>query len=183
MRGTKVIDGKRCSFTHPKRCTKYCRYGSKGKNGCKKGVECDFDLPHLCRNSFHKRVCTNQKCTYVHLAGTARKKVMSKKKNTKSSHRQSNSKQKESRNQNSTRDGALSKQSQSDSFLELKSMMQTIQESFQSEILLLKTSLAQQRIPLYTAPPPWPSQMQYPFLSQPTPQVPPVSRVTLPSSC
>ena len=182
MRGTKVIDGKRCSFTHPKRCTKYCRYGSKGKNGCKKGVECDFDHPNLCRNSVQRRVCTNQKCTYVHLAGTARKKVMSKK-NTKSSHRQSNSKRKESRNQNSTRDGALSKQSQSDSFLELKSMMQTIKDSFQSEILLLKTSLAQQRIPLYTAQPPWPSQTQFPFLSQPTPQVPPAGRVTLPSSC
>ena len=177
-----MIDGKRCSFTHPKRCTKYCRYGSKGKNGCKKGVECDFDHPNLCRNSVQRRVCTNQKCTYVHLAGTARKKVMSKK-NTQSSHGQRNSKRKESRNQTSTRDGALSKQSQSDSFLELKSLMQKMQDSFQSEILLLKTSLAQQRIPLYTAPSPWPSQTQFPLLSQPTPQVQPVGRVTLPSSC
>ena len=60
MRGTKVLEGKRCTFTHPKRCTKYCRYGSQGKNGCKKGSECDFDHPTLCRNSVKKRLCTNQ---------------------------------------------------------------------------------------------------------------------------
>ena len=181
MRGTKVLDGKRCTFTHPKRCTKYCRYGSQGKNGCKKGIECKFDHPTLCRNSVKKRLCTNQQCTYVHLAGTARKEGMSKKKimQSRGKHNDGN---KRSRNQKSAKKTDQSTKSQGDSFLELKSLVEKIHTSFQAEISMLKASLSLQRMPMYTTPT-WMNQSQFPLLSQPTPQIPPVGKITLPSSC
>ena len=181
MRGTKVLDGKRCTFTHPKRCTKYCRNGSRGKNGCKKGAECNFDHPTLCRNSVKKRLCTNQQCTYVHLAGTARKEGISKKK-TMHPHGKENNGNKRSRYQTSARRTDQSTKPQGDSFLELKSLVESIHTSFQAEISMLKASLIQQRIPMYTTPP-WMNQSQFPLLSQPTPLIPPGGRVTLPSSC
>ena len=181
MRGAKLIGGKRCTFTHPKRCTKYCRNGSKGKNGCKRGVNCEFDHPTLCRNSIKKRLCTNQQCTFVHLAGTARKEGMTKKK-IMSIHGKDNEGNKGSQNRNSTMSGVFPKQSQSDfSFLELASLIKSIQANLQTEMSMLKASLIQQRIPLY-ATPPWMNQSQFPPLTQPLPQIQPVGRVTLPSS-
>ena len=73
------------------------------------------------------------------------------------------------------------KQSQLDPFLELKGLIQLVQEKFQEEISLLKASLFQQRIPAYSTPP-WVDQTQYPLLTQPQTKSHPLGRVTLPSS-
>ena len=182
MRGTKNIDGKRCAFTHPKRCTKYCRYGSQGKNGCKKGVDCDFDHPTLCRYSVKKRLCTNLQCTYVHLAGTAREEGTNKTK-TSSQQGKDNDGKRGKKNQSNTKHTDSASKSQGDSFLELKSLVKSIQASFQAEISKLKASMNQQIIPMY-ATPPWihQYQSQFPTLSQPTTLIPPVGKASLPSS-
>ena len=180
MRGTKVIEGKRCAFSHPKRCTRYCRNGSKGKNSCQKGVECEFYHPTICRYSVKKRLCTNKKCTYVHLAGTARKEDTNQNKFTPPQAKRNGGTTTKPSNPNK-KDDDQEKQSQLDPFLELKGLIQLIQEKFQEEISLLKASLFQQRIPAYSTPP-WVVQTQYPLLTQPQTKSHPLGRVTLPSS-
>ena len=71
LRGNKVIEGKKCSFEHPRACRKYSSFGSKGPNGCKR-ESCRYYHPVLCRYSFKDRLCVNQNCTFVHLKGTKR---------------------------------------------------------------------------------------------------------------
>ena len=74
LRGNNLIDGKKCSFDHPRACRKYTAYGSKDKRGCKPGSNCKLYHPILCRFSVKSRLCTNEKCTFVHLKGTQRRK-------------------------------------------------------------------------------------------------------------
>ena len=72
LRGNKEVNGQSCELDHPKRCFKFCRFGSKRKGGCSKGDSCEFYHPILCKFSVQKRCCTNKECTYVHLKGTRR---------------------------------------------------------------------------------------------------------------
>ena len=73
IRGNKLIDGKKCKFSHPKPCQKYCGFGSRGEFGCKAGSKCPNFHPRLCRYSLSKKLCTNENCKFVHLKGTARR--------------------------------------------------------------------------------------------------------------
>ena len=123
----------------------------EGKNGCKKGVDCDFDHPTLCRYSVKKRLCTNLQCTYVHLAGTAREEGTNKTK-TSSQQGKDNDGKRGKKNQSNTKRTDSSSKSQGDSFLELKSLVKSIQASFQAEISKLKASMNQQIIPMYATP-------------------------------
>ena len=74
LRGNKLIEGKTCSFDHPRACRKYSSFGSRGHRGCKRGSNCKFYHPVLCRYSVRDRLCTNENCTFVHLKGTKRRK-------------------------------------------------------------------------------------------------------------
>ena len=60
IRGNKEVEGVKCQYKHPKRCFKFCRAGTKGNGGCKKGTSCNFYHPALCRFSVQKRLCTNK---------------------------------------------------------------------------------------------------------------------------
>ena len=73
MRGNKLVNGKKCSFNHPRSCKKYCSYGSRGKDGCKMGNNCPYFHPVLCRFSLTRKLCIKEGCSFVHLKGTARK--------------------------------------------------------------------------------------------------------------
>ena len=42
------------------------------RKGCKKGDNCQFCHPTLCKFSVAKRACFNPGCTFVHLKGTNR---------------------------------------------------------------------------------------------------------------
>lgn len=75
LRGNKEVNGETCQDEHPKRCFKYCRSGNKGRFGCKKGEDCSYFHPALCKFSVTKRLCTNENCTFVHVKGTKRKAV------------------------------------------------------------------------------------------------------------
>ena len=61
-----------CEKNHPKKCRRYCRAGTNNKHGCKKGKDCEFFHPVLCKYSQVNRVCTNENCTFTHLQGTKR---------------------------------------------------------------------------------------------------------------
>ena len=62
--------GDDCTFSHPPKCLKYCRYG---REGCGNGFRnCSLLHPVLCRNSLRYRQCFNPSCTFTHLKGTAR---------------------------------------------------------------------------------------------------------------
>jgi len=68
--------GNGCSYDHPRRCIKYCRFGSvrRNQNGCPYGERCRFFHPELCENAQNLRKCLILDCRKVHLVGTARPK-------------------------------------------------------------------------------------------------------------
>ena len=64
IRGNKLIDGKRCSFNHPRVCFKFRRSGTKG---CNLGDKCEFFHPKLCS-------CNNSACKSFHPTDSRTKK-------------------------------------------------------------------------------------------------------------
>ena len=73
INGNRIVEGKKCEFYHKKRCFKFCSSGMKGPRGCKKGSNCEFFHPILCKFSAKNRLCTNLECKYTHLKGTKRR--------------------------------------------------------------------------------------------------------------
>ena len=74
LNGNKVVNGMTCPDGHPKRCLRYCRFGTKRQSGCQKGDNCKFFHPKLCRNSTKSLSCYNENCTFVHLKFTKRQR-------------------------------------------------------------------------------------------------------------
>ena len=70
--GKTPVNGQICSFSHPKRCMKFCRNGPYSKYGCDKGRECQYMHPVLCKYSLKFRKCTNLRCKFTHLKFTKR---------------------------------------------------------------------------------------------------------------
>ena len=70
--GKKQIDGKECTHLHPRKCLKYCRYGSDRYQGCT--GSCGLFHPILCKNSTRLKECFLPDCTLAHLSGTQRKR-------------------------------------------------------------------------------------------------------------
>ena len=135
--GKKLIDGKRCGYHHPKLCKKFCHQGSQGKQGCKRGSNCNLYHPVLCKYSVKKRLCTNEQCTYTHLRGTARKLPV--KQPTKhSSKRASGEQQKKSIKVKRSNENNPNSFLDANSFLELKTLMESMSLKFQQEIATMK---------------------------------------------
>lgn len=68
--GKRLFNGRECSFLHPSKCLKYCRFGRDSKLGCV--GPCQMFHPTLCRNSLKYRKCLSVECTFAHLYGTTR---------------------------------------------------------------------------------------------------------------
>ena len=68
----KKITGAACPNRHPLRCFRCCKYGERDRQGCKKGKECEYLHPKLCRDSVLRRECLKEGCTFVHLKFTRR---------------------------------------------------------------------------------------------------------------
>ena len=132
IRGKKLIEGKRCGYHHPKLCKKFCRQGSKGKQGCKRGSSCKFYHPVLCKYSVKKRLCTNEQCTYTHLKGTARKLPVKKQ------HPERRPANKSHREQKKSSKVSNDDQNNANSFLELKTLVEKMSHQFQQEIASMK---------------------------------------------
>jgi hypothetical protein len=73
LTGKRLIGGKPCPDLHPRQCRFYAKFGNDKRRGCKKGKDCKFFHPKLCRDSENTRCCFNADCTFHHLKGTARK--------------------------------------------------------------------------------------------------------------
>ena len=65
--GSKIIEGNSCQNNHPKRCFKFCDFGSRNERGCKKGKKCQYWHPKLCKFTLRGQQCEIQGCTYQHL--------------------------------------------------------------------------------------------------------------------
>ena len=75
MNGNKVVNDATCPHSHPRRCRRFCKFGTKGRIGCQKGDRCSYYHPKLCRNSVSSLSCYNDNCKFVHLQSTKRKKA------------------------------------------------------------------------------------------------------------
>ena len=74
MNGNQVVNGVTCPHFHPRRCRKFCRFGTKSRIGCQEGENCSFFHPKLCRNSVRTLTCFNENCKFVHLKSTKRQR-------------------------------------------------------------------------------------------------------------
>ena len=202
IKGNKKIKGDRCPKDHPKRCFKYCSFGTKKKGGCDKGRGCMYFHPTLCKFSVQKRQCFNEKCTFVHLKGTLRPQKTDQKQSRPPSRKelkQSGSSTIPPRKQigkPTTNESAEAEQKEKQgSFLELTEMVKQMHSHFQQEIASLRAIMS---CPPSYLPHPYPPKMMN---SNPAPQMqmipnsappmhvpfnplpPGVWNCTLPSSC
>ena len=149
LRGNKLINGHKCSLSHPKRCFKFCGNGDKGTHGCKKGDNCQFYHPVLCKFSLRKRICTNEQCTFVHLKGTKRKAQPQPLDANTNLQGNSNPQQRSTGNQSrneTENDGTVEPQVTADHFLQLKNIMELMSNNIrnqQQEISSLRSSMFQ----------------------------------------
>ena len=169
MKGTNKVEGQVCQFSHPKGCQKYISFGSRGKKGCGSRSKCQLFHPVLCRYSIKQRLCTNDKCTFVHLKGTRRQKPQN--------HQIQNEPQKSKQNSVNQPKNSIPKSKDPLERLEevIKDMRTTqLQEMtfIKQEILFLKNLNSQ---PAQAAAPYWaartPNQYQPMLFNHPPPQV------------
>ena len=143
-----------CSKVHPKRCTKFTRYGKNNRYGCRRGDKCRFFHPQHCPTSLSDKCCYSEKCTLVHIVGTKRRKPPSR-----DSYRRldndsdrsrvrsnSNTQGSRSRTTSENRSTVNSHQEQPTSadFLEIRSLLMEFQDTFQKEIAGLKSNILEQ---------------------------------------
>ena len=70
--GKMEIEDQPCKHLHPKKCFAWCKAGNDDKYGCKKGKDCSYYHPVLCKNSLRYRRCLTTDCTFTHLKFTKR---------------------------------------------------------------------------------------------------------------
>ena len=142
-----------CSKIHPKRCNKFIKYGKKNRYGCRR-KDCKFFHPEHCPSSLSQRCCYSEDCTLVHLAGTKRHKPPEQEsyrrqddrnKNDRSSRFKSDTQKTRSRTTSVNQPTANPPQRSAD-FLELRSLLMTVKETLQKDIVGLQSSIAEQEI-------------------------------------
>ena len=70
--GKKIYNGSQCKYLHPRKCERFCKFGSNRYNGCD-GSTCKLFHPILCKYSVEYGECPLENCTFNHLMGTKRK--------------------------------------------------------------------------------------------------------------
>ena len=153
LRGKKEVNGQTCSFDHPKKCFKFCGFGT-GRKGCNDGDNCQYFHPTLCKFSVTKRACYNQNCTFVHLKGTNRSRQSgashddnryrshSESANSTTGSRQRSHSNPRQSNREVNPQNPRGKNTMNQSFLELKELVEQMKTSFVTEISSIKASLA-----------------------------------------
>ena len=69
--GGKVsVYGEICKFFHPKKCSRFCKFGFDRVKGCNRS--CGLFHPIICQSSIDLGACYNPKCSLQHLHGTFR---------------------------------------------------------------------------------------------------------------
>ena len=169
--GNTLHSGVKCDKLHPKRCKKFMSNGKNGQHGCNKGKQCPLYHVKHCPSSVRDRTCFSPDCTLVHLARTHRRPQQDNQTpnpsnnsnrsgfrpnqhdrgsvnfQPQSSYRRPNPEQANHRprfDSQSTRPtsttNTASNQQRAD-FLELRDLLTTFKDSFQKELLDLKSQL------------------------------------------
>ena len=68
------ISGRGCTFSHPKRCPKLMKHGTRNDKGCNLGKKCSDFHPKMCPMSIAKLECFDLECNLCHVKGTKRKR-------------------------------------------------------------------------------------------------------------
>ncbi len=119
------ISGKGCKYTHPKRCTKLMKHGTRANKGCNLGTKCSDFHPKMCPMSITKLECLDDSCQLSHVKGTRRKPLSSKK---------------PSSTKEDVKKGAATEENPS-SVNQITSEIDPMQQSFLVQINLLKKEL------------------------------------------
>ena len=69
------ISGKGCNYSHPKRCAKLMKHGTRADRGCNLGAKCPEFHPKMCQMSITKHECFDNSCKHCHVKGTKRKRT------------------------------------------------------------------------------------------------------------
>ena len=65
--------GTECKYSHPSLCRKLLQHGYNASHGCRlKADECSYHHPIMCRNSIKRGFCYKKNCTKYHVQGTKR---------------------------------------------------------------------------------------------------------------
>ena len=139
--GRTLVNGVSCSKAHPKRCQKFTRFGTNAKKGCTLGSNCEHYHTQHCKSSQKNRQCFNEKCTLVHLAGTKRSKLPA---NPKSDSNNTNLTEQKKPGRNRLKSGSEMAKTYSDHFLEMKTLLESMQEKFQKELKSLQEQITYQ---------------------------------------
>lgn len=195
-----------CDKPHPKRCMRFIRNVTHKKYGCRRGNKCMFFHPKHCPTAIADKCCYSESCTLVHPIGTKRRKPqdnnshsnrqqVSSKSNSNnkynndvtrsrkrddqrggSSNRSRRVSFSEDNRSNPSQSSSQTAQQQSEHFLEIRSLLSTIQLNFQKEIDTLKLTFASQEGKLAAMI----SQVQQPQMRHFIPTLPPGQNVLLP---
>ena len=152
--GKKTADGKeKCDLFHPKRCTRYMRYYTHETKGCNEGENCAYLHVNLCNSSVETKKCKDINCRSMHLSGTKRPKSMLKKKKDAPSEKTPNDPQPSAQETKRAkpkpvRKGANERRKPTNegptkevSFLEIKSLLDTMNTKFIGEMTSLRTEM------------------------------------------
>ena len=139
--GRTLVNGVSCSKAHPKRCQKFTRFGINAKKGCTLGSNCEHYHTQHCKSSQKNRQCFNEKCTLVHFAGTKRSKLPA---NPKSDSNNTNLTEQKKPGRNRLKSGSDMAKTSSDHFLEMKTLLESMQEKFQKELKSLQEQITYQ---------------------------------------
>ena len=180
-----------CENYHPKRCRNFMSYATHKKFGCSKGDDCTYYHPQHCKSSLRNKTCFNESCTAVHVNGTRRTKDNQPSSNSKTDRSKTKTGSKKSKNSESqsrptyrrdeiptaTERNTSNTKSSEDHFLEIRSLLQGMQDKFQKEIETLKVDITLQRSLLehYQANQLLPHRPPSPKLSYHSQHVPPAT--------
>ena len=159
--GKTAVNGKpSCAKLHPKRCMRFVKHGKNKRYGCKRGSNCTRFHPKHCSSSLADKTCFDVECTLVHQVGTKRRKPPDneqsyrKKDSDNRSDNQRSGKnppvQHRSSSGNRPRTSSQSRQApdsinhQRSDFLEVKSLLTSLQVKMQKEMEDLKSKITQQ---------------------------------------
>ena len=163
--GRTLVNGVSCSKAHPKRCQKFTRFGTNAKKGCTLGSNCEHYHTQHCKSSQKNRQCFNEKCTFVHLAGTKRSKLPA---NPKSDSNNTNLTEQKKPGRNRLKSGSEMAKTSSDHFLEMKTLLESMQEKFQKELKSLQEQVTYQASKISSLVPPMAHQGLCQMIPNPT---------------
>ena len=62
-----------CPSYHPPFCFRFQKNGPNGNHGCRKGKQCSYYHPTMCRNGLNDNMCLDKNCKFTHIRGCKRK--------------------------------------------------------------------------------------------------------------